>query len=532
MDHKYTLSQISLGCADGENEAKEERFLDMFYTKNNKYSKIMERGKYIISGRKGTGKTILAKYIEKTNNSLDNAMLVRYSKLANISLHKYIEMNEKEIDTDAYKIFQTFYIYKEIADIILKNKLSIFNFFRKNKKDKINPLRTMIRYIKYLGCYKKLKKFVKDRYPDGNYNVPEINDAQIATISSDMGVELRVQNVTLGKINSNGSLSEQHSESKKYKQYYHVYQEYQDKVLKCMKYVGVIFIIDDMDDISRYIPANFKIFLINLLKSVQDINTQIASVNDNSKCIVLIRDDILNSLNLHDGNISKKIVDANVNLNWMDSSGGKLLMDMLINKIKNSNPIFEDMHPDAIHKIFFPKQSRKQSRKQFIDELLKYSFGRPRDIVTYLNIMISDNPDESNFSFQMLKDSNCKYSRIFLNELENELSTQYESGYIHDIENLLKDYGRTTFNFEQLKSYFDQRKNKYPHIDSLENTVSMLYKVGALGNRKQVDVGKHFDFWGYRPDGHEVDDKESLYVVHSGLVKALNLSVSKIERPQ
>ena len=55
------LKDIFIGYADGETEAnsQEHNFLDLFYTGNSKYEEICKINSFIISGRKGTGKTIL-----------------------------------------------------------------------------------------------------------------------------------------------------------------------------------------------------------------------------------------------------------------------------------------------------------------------------------------------------------------------------------------------------------------------------------------------------------------------------------------
>lgn len=66
MNKEITLKDIYLGRADGSQEAEEYNFENFFYRGNNKYDLLNDdSSKFIISGRKGTGKTILAKYFEK-----------------------------------------------------------------------------------------------------------------------------------------------------------------------------------------------------------------------------------------------------------------------------------------------------------------------------------------------------------------------------------------------------------------------------------------------------------------------------------
>ena len=59
------LKDVLVGKANGLEEANDKAFADLFYTGNKKYQELRDNpDKFIISGRKGTGKTILAKYFE------------------------------------------------------------------------------------------------------------------------------------------------------------------------------------------------------------------------------------------------------------------------------------------------------------------------------------------------------------------------------------------------------------------------------------------------------------------------------------
>lgn len=60
------LKDLYFGKVDGDTESNNEKFLDLFYTGNNKYNEIAnDPMKFLIHGQKGTGKTILGRYIEK-----------------------------------------------------------------------------------------------------------------------------------------------------------------------------------------------------------------------------------------------------------------------------------------------------------------------------------------------------------------------------------------------------------------------------------------------------------------------------------
>lgn len=59
------LKNIFVGDPDGLAEAQKAQFNDLFYKKNKKYEELEKNpNKFIVTGRKGTGKTLLAKYYE------------------------------------------------------------------------------------------------------------------------------------------------------------------------------------------------------------------------------------------------------------------------------------------------------------------------------------------------------------------------------------------------------------------------------------------------------------------------------------
>lgn len=57
---KVKLSKIFIGEIDGESEViKRSDFENLFFNQNNNYEKLISGDKFLIKGRKGTGKTYL-----------------------------------------------------------------------------------------------------------------------------------------------------------------------------------------------------------------------------------------------------------------------------------------------------------------------------------------------------------------------------------------------------------------------------------------------------------------------------------------
>lgn len=62
------LKDFNIGHDDGEQEAADSVFVDLFYTDNDSYNSILDKDKFIIKGKKGTGKTLLAEYVKTKHN--------------------------------------------------------------------------------------------------------------------------------------------------------------------------------------------------------------------------------------------------------------------------------------------------------------------------------------------------------------------------------------------------------------------------------------------------------------------------------
>ena len=67
------VSSFKLGEVDGKIEARDPDFEQLFYLGDGYYDELEEQNKYIIIGRKGTGKSVLINYYKK---QIDNVVHV------------------------------------------------------------------------------------------------------------------------------------------------------------------------------------------------------------------------------------------------------------------------------------------------------------------------------------------------------------------------------------------------------------------------------------------------------------------------
>lgn len=511
----FTLSDIYIGCADGGKEAASTKydFTDLFYTGNSKYEEIAKSNNYIISGRKGTGKTILAKYLEKMQVNKNIFLKSKYINLTDdIKQHEFIERNYGEIKDDEYMLFPKYYILKVFSEVVLKEKIGFFKYLEYGEG---NLIAKVVDFIKYKNYKKKLKSFTSERYPDGNYigNLYETEVVIGSEAMSTLGID--IANVKGGHRKQQSK--KQHSSVKNFS---FVLDKCEKYVLSCMKVCQIMLIFDDIDDIKIYIKEQEKVkkFLIGFIKTVDKINLKISELNKNNKCIIIIRDDILDSLNALDSNLNKIIVDSSVNLDWIGNNQTSMLIDMICHKIKKSNKKFSELDEKDILKLFIPVKGGKD----MLSKIIERGFGRPRDVILYLSTIINNNKKEKNITFKMLKDAEAEYSNKFWNEIKNELSFYHSETYIDEILKLLSSMGKPVFKYSELENYFESHRDNYKEIDDVRSLVDELYKFGIIGNQTQKNgVSKYFFY--YRKDGKLYFDIDENVSIHYGLRKIFNI---------
>ncbi|KEI09283.1 hypothetical protein Z957_05090 [Clostridium sp. K25] len=507
------LNDLYFGYADGDTESSRKNFLDLFYTGNYKYQELTEnKMKFIITGRKGTGKTILGRYVEKTYNK--KGIKCKMFNKNELALIKLIEKSNDKLNSDEIIPFFKWFIYWEIYNLLInkQNKLGNKPFRKLNSKFKLHL------YIK------KLKKIYNERYPRGNF---EFNEMFISNENL-TNVELAIDNILKVKPKLSGFFKKTQNITNKKKDFYKVLSEVEELIVKCLKYQDVVILLDDLDELNIDSSSSSLESIKKLIEAFKDINTLFLDKDlKDSKCIILLRSDILYTLNKYSANLNKIIIDNTVELYWITkeekSPEKHIIIDMLFNKIKYYSHEYRQLDNKLLYEKLFPKDISGSSALKF---LIDNSFGRPRDIISYLDIMAKRYPDKTTFKQYMFRECAQQYSQRFLQELQNELHMHLDPETAQDYLNLISQYGRNSFFFKDIKNFYKQHRRNFSNIKNLNKCMQDLYNFGVLGNSWRVHRNTANEAikysWGYRKDGNPYVDMEKRFTVHRGLRKALN----------
>lgn len=506
------LKDLYFGIADGLEESKCKNFESIFYKGNNKFKELEENNyKFIISGKKGTGKTILAKYFEIQQNSKKN-----FTKMltdSDVVLREFIEFGKKDVMSNERDLFIEYTIYNELGKIILENKLHFYRVKNIISWIKINRKLRKLNNI----CIKRINtdNFVRNTYFKSENTLTTFTGKIKSKVDSNISAEKKVE----GEYSKNP------------------YYNQLDELRECVKYLlhfrAVNLIFDDLDEYDDIIEGNQKFiqFFNNFIRTTQKINSNIKNSREkyNSRVIIIIRSDMLIPLNESAKNLNKIISDCQVKLNWIKKSHGEEihpLMDLIANKIKNSNKSLERFSNKQIIEKFFPNTVKGIELTSY---MLNSSFGRPRDITNMLNTIKEENKNEPKIKAEMFIRSGRAYSEKFLNELRNEMALYMEREKINQCFAIIEKIDKREFWLSDIENIFQLNKDVITKFKDPKEFYTVCYNFGIIGNvwKKEKDKkngnknNKKNYSWKYREDGRGVPNEKEKFVLHFALSKAL-----------
>jgi cold shock CspA family protein len=261
------------------------------------------------------------------------------------------------------------------------------------------------------------------------------------------------------------------------------------------------------------------------------------------KSIILLRPDIFNSLGLQNRNT--KLKDNSVVLNWITDYTKHRSSELfyLADRIFLSQQ--REIHaPGECWDNYFPFEAEnlEYNRKNITSFVvfLRYSYHRPRDILTMLDILGEQFKRSSNrigvFQHNDLFTSQFKetYGNYLLGEIRDSLSFYYDEA---EFEIFLKFFeflqGKKRFSYEEYLSSFDEFQsyitstgNETPDfMRSPEEFLQFLYDQNIL-NFIEYTVDEQFIRWCFRErNANNISPNVKLgmtYEIHYGLANTLN----------
>ncbi len=491
---KPKINTIQFGYVYAENEILHlKNYEDYFYNIGNCIEKIQSQKKFVVVGRKGTGKTLLAHVVCERNRK--QSLIAEVESLKDFVFHELIHFQGADISTTKYVPIFEWMIYINLAKHIVKNN-SDFD------EQKIAVLREFLAFLGHVAGDLKPEKTIEltrklEDKAEGKVKVfPfSIGLGSVEGTTIKEGARSYLENLENLKSFVNSMLADQNKPSIVF------YDELDDK-----------FVDDD----------EYKNAIISFLGAISRVNNSLIRESIQLKICAVIRRDIIDLL--HAPNINRILEDNSVFLEWnADSVNDTELFEMLAHKIRKSNPYYERKDTEKILKDILPDKIAGEGFRYY---MIHRTLGRPRDLVRMLSLVIDDYGNSlDRFESYALTEKLPAYSSYLKREISSELSGHISTKEIDAMFDLLQLHGKRSFTYNVISKVYERHNFKDRGLSlSLDGIISNLFDVGAIGNyvERPRHEGGYIYYWSYNQLDLKVKYDLS-FEIHPGLWDALRI---------
>lgn len=483
------LKDIELGRNDGKKEAAHiQNFEDLFFDYNNIYEEAINREIFLVLGKKGTGKTLLAELIKK-KCSEDTMKFCRLESYKKYNLTELQELKNGEVVVDEYVPIWKWISLIELAKLVITNE----GIAHKDGVDKV-------------------KKFLSD-----NGFTTKLSSFKTVTMTKEASAS--------GTLKKFISFCFGQKEDQRPKSYLELIEPLQNLLIEILSNNDHEYILmyDELDDKFQN-NETYKNSIVGLLKVADELNNTFGDECINFKILLFLRKDILGLL--HYSDLNKMIEDSSLELDWGNKKGiNSPILQLFTNKAKNSSSTLNDLSHKEIMQKLFDKSEMKVSRYKTVpiySYILDRTLMRPRDLISYIKRIQKKYGSSHYITQTMVKEVENDYSKYFKKEVSDELVGHLYDEEVEGMFKLIKAFGTPTFTLKRIKKYYQVNQKDYPELN-IESVLKHFYKVGAIGTKKKNYQNKWIYSWGYREIDYDANLNDTTCVIHNGLKKELSL---------
>lgn len=524
------ICDLNLGFNDAENYRKRENkdLFNQIFVKNYYLDDLLNSSRYFLIGEKGTGKTAYAVFLSN-NHFKSNISKLNY--IRETDYQKFVTLkNKKHLELSDYTSIWQVIILLLLAKSIGKSELDHFSF---SKNSKINALLQAI-----------------DEYYAHAFS-PEIISVLNFIENSKFAAELITKHL---KMKGEETVNTSFSESRFQINLMYIQKQFESALSAIKIKDNHILFIDGIDIRPGSIPyLEYLDCIKGLANATWSLNSDyFANIKDSKgrfRVVLLLRPDIFNSIGLQ--NITNKIRDNSVFLDWRTTYPNyrdSHLFNLADKLLRSQQEKTSDDGGAWDH--YYPWQSKSTSVKRDFDpsfyRFLRFSYSRPRDIVTMMQILkeeqcLKKKGNESVF-LESIFDSyefQNKYSQYLMGSVRDQLSFYYDNA---DYDMFLKFFnfleGSNQFTYKEYVNAYnkfidfilDNHSSIPQFVESANEFLQFLYDTNILCFIEELENATFFR-WCYRERSpSNISPKvapDAKYRIHYGLNKALNVGYQK-----
>jgi cold shock CspA family protein len=529
------ISEITFGFSDAENYRRRDQkdLFNKIFLRTDALDRLCETSTFFLVGEKGTGKTAYAVYMSSSplqsrrNPSIKIKSTHKF--IRETDYQKFIRLKTKDAltlseYTDIWKVV----IYVLLADAVWRSHEDSAVLFKNTK-------------------FVQLKKVLDDYYK--NAFSPEIPVAMQLVENADAAVKMLIKAGAI-ELGGEGGYSESLTTNK---------QAFQTNLLAIQRGFEEAFssiklsethllFIDGVDIRPPSVPYSEYLDCVKgLANAVWSVNNDIfPRVRDSVgrlRTVLLLRPDIFNSLSLQNRNT--KLRDNSVVLNWKTlyqvhrQSDLFALADRMFSAQQDVPPNTGDSWD-----YYFPfdatNVTNESAKFSSFILFLRYSFHRPRDILSMLDILRDLMPDGESatrvFEYKDLftPDFRRAYGDYLLGEIKDSLSFYYDE---EEVELFVKFFeyldGSHRFNYDKYLDAFErfssflitQGRDRPSYMRTADEFLQFLYDQNILCFIERAEDESFIRWCFLERTPSNISPKVKIdvdYEIHYGLANALN----------
>lgn len=460
-DLVHTTYGMYLGIPEAEAEANNLNINlnDVFEDYLDIINQISD-GKFIILGRKGSGKSAIGEHIH-TLSEFDPNSFCSFVKKGDINIEHIIQIGQKEGIQIEHELLYRWIILTQFIKLFTENESLVHH-----------PAMT------------HLQKFL-----DRNRGFVDIRDYEIEKVIKERGIFINTEYIRRAAFNCGRKINSTETKAEFYK-YIPDLENIVMNILSYDKDNEYTIIFDDLDIGFNSQSAESKSILMSLLRIAKYYNIDLFARKKtfNARVIILLRNDIAKRLNEADS--AKLLASYSTELFWYDEITGRNENNSLLKKFINTRIKFN------LNKKKLVIDDLSNPWKNFIDErsfwgektgfkhIIDYTFYRPRDLLLFFKDI---NQEKIHVPICYNDITNIllpRYASEMIRELKGELSTIYGD----EIPNVLFDNILCKYRGKQIFTYEDLYQNIHSfNIDNPENVINNLYDYSIIGNMDEND---------------------------------------------
>lgn len=514
------LKDFYLGKIDAYNEfvaLGKDTCKELFFEfPNVDLNSLMNGEVYYICGDKGTGKTMLLKYIETIVQEQPNpsfTSFIRFKKDVDDDQRNTIKrtgttINSEEVidncqtidsSVDCVLAWQV-YLIKNVVFTLEKTEYGVFE----RNNDWYN-LCSLLHALYGKEDDKKTKRTILPKVKRGNV---EIGISSIA--------KLNLEFEWADKEKTNASFKS-------------VAQNIIDLYSRLLNVDNSIHVFVDELELSLKKSKQYErdvILIRDLIIAIQFLS-EISIENGYSVYfLAAIRNEVYKSVKSIGTEINKPIHDFGIQLSWRQSGGDikeHPLLQMLKKRIEYSEKICGDETCADIWTKYFTKELYNKSIYNYI---INQTWNKPRDIIRLFTIMQKQYGDRSFIDQELFDGVRQQYSTESWEELVEALNALYSDVEIEGIRHLLTGIS-LPFSKSDLITRVDELAETFRDVETLKKrnlsqVLSDLYDIGVIGNYGHIP---RFVFLGDR----DIDPLMP-FTIHYPLIKYFRASMKAFEK--